>query len=378
MKGAKQKQKAAPFKGQLENNGRGQKRLGKGNNSELSPLLSIGEEKKLGNVVKGGLEEMFEMAMGISLGEFEGVRERINEYNTSLQFNRKDKRRTAKWRVWEEASALFKKINQSKEKSGKLNGKITDFNAKYREIAEAMEKMAVSNLGLVISIAQKYHYPGLPIPDLIQEGNLGLIKSLITFDCALGRLGTYVFWGIRRAILKAIKDKSRLIRLPIHINNLVFKVFCASRDLLLKLEREPLPEEIAQHTGIALTDVKVALENIEEPIISMDTPRYGKDKKAKILDFIASQEPWPIKEIADSELAKKVRALLFSSSLLPREAEILRQKFGLNQEGEEYTLQEIADQSGVSRQCIHQTKNAGLRRLRKIAQKEGLEVFLRD
>jgi RNA polymerase sigma factor (sigma-70 family) len=380
MKGAKQKQKTAPFEGQAENNGR-EERGGSGKDellilylkeSSRFSFLSPEEEKELGRIVKNGLEEIFGAIMSHPL-----LSHCFQEELGNLPFDGKKRKDTTKWRMWLAANRLLQNssLGDYLEERG-LGGEIAFLTAKRQEVLQALNRMMEGNLRLVISIARMYYCPGLSLLDLIQEGNLGLERSLVSFDYTRGKLGTYIFRGIRMAVLQAIESKGRAIRLPQHIHCLIRRVLCASRDIRQSLGREPTPEEVAQRAGIPVS-VVAALEQMESPAISLFLPHFREDKNPKIGEFIADPRDNAFKKIADGKLAL-VRELLSEDFLSPKEVKVLREKYGFDNEGEEKTLKEIGDEMGFTREYIRRIRNDALRRLYKHAKRRELQLFIRD
>ena len=248
----------------------------------------------------------------------------------------------------------------------------TRIEAYNRSVEIAKDAMIRANLRLGGSIAKRYMYQGLTLADLIQEGNLGLMRAVFRFDYKKGnKFSTYASWWIRQAITRAILDKTRTIRLPVHFLELRSQFFKAFYSLLKELGREPTPVEISKMTDLPMDKILAILEASREPI-SLETP-VGDDDST-LGDFLENQESEsPYESVQNRELAKRVEEVL--STLTEREEKIIRLRFGIG-ESAEYTLEEIGKRFNVSRERIRQIEKKALIRLRHSSRREKLRFFL--
>jgi RNA polymerase primary sigma factor len=242
-----------------------------------------------------------------------------------------------------------------------------------RVVRQAKKELMEANLRLVVSVAKRYLGSELSLLDLVQEGNIGLMKAVDRFQYRRGfKFSTYATWWIRQAITRAIADHSRTIRIPVHMVETLNRISRVNRSLVNEMGREPTPEELAQHTGVPARKVRLILESSRKPL-SLETP-IGDD--SELGDFLEDKgAESPNDSLITQDLTTQVERAL--STLSPKEKEILRLRFGIGEAGE-HTLEEVGRRFSVTRERIRQIETKALRKLRHPLRGRALRAFVEN
>ncbi len=332
-------------------------------------ILSPEEERDLGRIIKHGQEDVLQLVLNVSseLEEVKYLQKKVRHW-----FSTPEKSAQAKEKLFRLIHQTIQRILKQHPKEMEIRGLLENIKVTEAQVNLARDKMIKANLRLVVSIAKKYLHRGLTFSDLIQEGNLGLMKAVTRYDYTTGyRLSTFASWWIRQTITRAIYDKTRTIRIPVHLQEIRNRCYRAFYDLLKELGREPNLREISERSGVA-EDKILMVTNLSDELISLETP-VG-DEGDRLGDFIRNDKAVsPYEDILESELTDKTSFIL--NTLTQREEKIMKMRFGIGEEVE-HTLEEIGRAFKVSRERIRQIEKKALKRLKHPTRKAALEDFL--
>ena len=270
-----------------------------------------------------------------------------------------------------ELTRFFAKFEATSERFHEDYGSLKDAESISRS---AKAELIEANLRLVVSIAKRYTNRGLQFLDLIQEGNIGLMKAVDKFEYSRGfKFSTYATWWIRQAITRAIADQARTIRIPVHMIETINKLIRTQRELVQKLGREPSSEEIAHAMDMPVSKVRKVMKIAQEPI-SLETP-IGEEEDSHLGDFIEDKTVTsPVEQVVQQRLKETVNSVL--QTLTEREEKVLRMRFGVGDEASEHTLEEVGSEFAVTRERIRQIESKALRKIRHPRYSKTLKAFL--